>query len=203
MVLQPYPIARQLVFLARYGSPQTLLGIGHKTQSQLPSHEPLDQTFGIKEILLASLSPAVGLRLRQMQRSRLTACAFPLLAYRLPIPLQCFPNWFPILGRRFHDHFLGLLLKQPCRQRSQLFGVATKHPPLKLLLTVDFNVRHNYSQHLFMNIDSRYSIRHAFLLAGSGERAALTLTRVAGYRRSTRGTTTPIYEGIGSVKQKI
>ena len=37
-----------------------------------------------------------------------------------------------------------------------------------------------------MNIDSRYSIRHAFLLAGSRERAAVTLTRVAGYRRSHR-----------------
>src|SRR5438552_7281979 len=45
-----------------------------------------------------------------------------------------------------------------------------------------------------MNIDSRYSIRHAFLLAGSGERAALTLTRVTGYRRSPQGaTTTPNY----------
>ena len=33
-----------------------------------------------------------------------------------------------------------------------------------------------------MNIDSRYPVRHAFLLAGSGERAAFTLTRVAGYR---------------------
>src|SRR5713226_10658258 len=38
-----------------------------------------------------------------------------------------------------------------------------------------------------MNIDSRYPIRHKFLLAGSGERAAVTLTRVTGYRRSPRG----------------
>ena len=35
-----------------------------------------------------------------------------------------------------------------------------------------------------MNIDSRYSVGHHFLLAGSGERAADTLTRVTGYRRS-------------------
>src|ERR1700674_734244 len=38
-----------------------------------------------------------------------------------------------------------------------------------------------------MNIDSRHSVRHHFLLAGSGERAAVTLSRVAGYRRSLRG----------------
>ena len=65
----------------------------------------------------------------QMQRSRLTACAFPLLAERFPVPFQCSPNWFPILRRRFHDYFFGFLLNKPCRQRAQLFGVATKHPP--------------------------------------------------------------------------
>jgi hypothetical protein len=41
---------------------------------------------------------------------------------------------------------------------------------------------------------SRYSIRHASLLAGSGERAASTLTRVTGYRRSPPGKAmTPNY----------
>src|SRR5208337_3273493 len=122
-----------------------------------------------------------------MQCSRLTACAFPFLTHRLPVSLQRVPNWFPILRRRFHDYFLGLLLEQPCGQRSQLFGVAAKHPPLKPELTVNFHVRHNYGQHLFMNINSRYPVRHKLLLAGSGERAAVTLTRVAGYRRSPRG----------------
>src|ERR1700688_3558560 len=80
-----------------------------------------------------------------MQRSRLPARTFPLLAYRLPVPLQRFPNWFPILRRRFHDYFLDLLLEQPCGQRSQLFGIAAKHPPLELVLTFDFHVGHNYS----------------------------------------------------------
>jgi hypothetical protein len=65
-----------------------------------------------------------------------------------------------------------------------LVGAAAKHPPLKLVLTVNFHVGHNYSQHPFMNIDSRYFVGHHFLLAGSGERAAITLTRVTGYRRS-------------------
>src|SRR5438034_8260656 len=37
-----------------------------------------------------------------------------------------------------------------------------------------------------MDIDSRYPVRHKLLLARSGERAAVTLTRVAGYRRSPR-----------------
>jgi hypothetical protein len=33
------------------------------------------------------------------------------------------------------------LLNKPCRQRAQLFGVAAKHPPLKLVFTFDFDVR--------------------------------------------------------------
>src|SRR6266853_3163854 len=122
-----------------------------------------------------------------MRRSRLPPCAFSRLAYRFPISFQRFPHWFPILGRRFHDYFLGLLLEQPCSQRSQLFWVAAKHPPLKLVFAFDFDISHHYSQHLFMDIDSRYSVGHHFLLAGSGERAADTLTRLAGYRRSPRG----------------
>ena len=43
-------------------------------------------------------------------------------------------------------------------QRSQLFGVATEHPPLKLALSVNFHVRHNYSRHLFVDIDSRWVV---------------------------------------------
>src|SRR5467141_4713601 len=38
-----------------------------------------------------------------------------------------------------------------------------------------------------MNIDSRYPIRHCLPPGGSGERAADTLTSLAGYRRSPRG----------------
>jgi hypothetical protein len=57
------------------------------------------------------------------------------------------------LRRRFHNDFLDLLLEQPCSERSQLVGAAAKHPPLKLVLTVDFHVRHNYGQHFFMNIN--------------------------------------------------
>src|ERR1700678_2234054 len=52
---------------------------------------------------------------------------------------------------------------------------------------VSASVGHNYSQHLLVDINSRYLVGHSFLLAGSGERAAITLTRVAGYRCSPRG----------------
>jgi hypothetical protein len=38
------------------------------------------------------------------------------------------------LRHRFHDYFPGLSLKQPCSQRSQLFGVAAKSSSLKLVL---------------------------------------------------------------------
>src|SRR5207249_11266885 len=117
-----------------------------------------------------------------MQRAGPPSCAFSLLSYWLPIPFQCSPTWFPILRRRLHDYFFGLLLDEPRSQRSQLFRVTAKHPSLKLVFAFDFNVGHNYSQHLLVDIDSRYPVRHRLLLAGSGERAATTLTRVAGYR---------------------
>src|SRR2546422_1095518 len=119
-----------------------------------------------------------------MQRAGPPPGSFPLLAERLPIPFQCSPYGFPILRRRLQDYFFGLLLDEPRSQRSQLFRVTAKHPSLKLVFAFDFNVGHNYSQHLLVDIDSRYPVRHRLLLAGSGERAAITLTRVAGYRRS-------------------
>jgi hypothetical protein len=61
-----------------------------------------------------------------------------------------------------------------------LVGAAAKHPPLKLVLVFNFHVGHNHCQYLLVDIDSRYPVRHKLLLAGSGERAAVTLTRVAG-----------------------
>src|ERR1700716_1643471 len=73
LVLQLPPVAPQLVLLARSRPPQTLLGIRHKAQRQFSGHQPLHQAFGIDEISLSSAPPAIGLRLRQMQRSRLTA----------------------------------------------------------------------------------------------------------------------------------
>ena len=45
---------------------RSLLGIGHKAQSQFPGHQPLHQAFGIDEISLPSASPAIGQRLCQM-----------------------------------------------------------------------------------------------------------------------------------------
>src|SRR5437763_5244765 len=96
-----------------------------------------------------------------MQHPGLAPRSFSLLADWLPIPLQCFPHWFPILGRRFHDYFFSLLLEKPCGQASQLFGAAAKLAPLKRVFTCDFDVTDDYRQHLFVNVDSRYPIRHS------------------------------------------
>src|SRR3989442_5206985 len=75
-----------------------------------------------------------------------------------------------------------------------MVGVATKQTPFKLVLAFDFHVSYDHSQHLFMNVDSRYPVRHNFPPGGSGERAASSLSRVTGYRRShRRGETTPNY----------
>src|SRR5437588_1779202 len=68
-----------------------------------------------------------------------------------------------------------------------MVGVATKQTPFKLVLAFDLHVSYDHSQHLFMNVDSRYPVRHNFPPGRSGERAASSLSRVTGYRRSRRG----------------
>src|SRR5215469_8215180 len=130
---------------------------------------------------------AVRLRLRQMQCSRGRVCALPLLAVRLPVALQRFPHGPPILCCRFHHHFLGLLLNQPCGQRAQCLGLAAKHSPRELVLPIDFNVGDDHVQHPFMDIDSRYLIGHLFLLlAGAESVPCVSLVRVTSYRRSPK-----------------
>ena len=186
-VLELHPVARQLVLGAHHGSPQTLLGIGHKAQDQLVSDQPLHQTFGVREIVLAPPPPSVRLRLRQMQRSRRRTGAFPLLAERLPVPLQGCPDGFPILCRRFHHRFFHLLLDQPGSQQSQLRGVAAELSPLKLVLAVHFHFRHHHRQHSLMYVDSCYPVRHKPPLRAKAESVPkVTLRRVTGYRRSPR-----------------
>src|SRR6201987_4303769 len=75
-----------------------------------------------------------------------------------------------------------------------MLGVATKQTPFKLVLTFDFHVSYDHSQHLFMNVDSRYPVRHNFPPGGSGEAAASCLGGVTGSRGShRRGDTPPNY----------
>src|SRR5439155_8196851 len=106
-------ITRQLIFVTRYRPPQTLLPIGNKAQGQLTGDQPLHQAFGVGEVVLAPPRSPVRLRLRQMQSSQYQTGIFPLLAERFPVPFQGFPDWLPVLCRRFHHHFLHLLLEQP------------------------------------------------------------------------------------------
>src|SRR3974390_3156846 len=112
------------------------------------------------------------------------------LTDRPPIPFQRSPNRFPVLRRRFHYSFLDLLLNEPFRQSSQLLRVAPVPAPLKLKLVAGFNISHHNGQPLLVNIDSRNPIGHRLPPGGNGERAGLTLTWVAGYRRSARGQRT-------------
>src|SRR5438046_10313198 len=56
----------------------------------------------------------------------------------------------------------------------------------KLILALDLYVGHDHSQHLLMDVDSRYSVRHNVSPGGSAPPAANSLTRVAGYRSSPR-----------------
>ena len=170
-VLHLCMIARQLVLSTHHRTPKTLFHIRYEAEDQFLGHQPFHQSFGVGEIFLPSPPPAIGLRLCQMQCSRHGAGAFSLLAARLPVPLQCPPNRFPILRRGFHHHFRHRLLQQPLRQQLQLLGVAAKMASFKLVRAFDRHIGHHYGQHLFVNIDSRYPVRHNFPPGGSGERA--------------------------------
>src|SRR5215472_16094018 len=67
-----------------------------------------------------------------------------------------------------------------------MLGLATITASLKPVFALDFDVDYNHSQHLFMNVDSRHVVRHNVPPGRSGERAATALSRVTGYRRSTK-----------------
>ena len=67
-----------------------------------------------------------------------------------------------------------------------LWAGAVTHS-FKLVLAIHFHVAHHHGQHLLMDVNSRYPVRHKVPPGGSGERAANSLTRVTGYRRSHRG----------------
>src|SRR5215472_6275772 len=91
-----------------------------------------------------------------MKCSRHLSGTFPFLTARFPISLECAPHRLPVLRRRFHHHFLDLLLDEPLRQPLQLPRVASVPASVKLVCVVDFDVSHNYGQLLFMDINSGY-----------------------------------------------
>src|SRR4029077_14938860 len=54
--------------------------------------------------------------------------------------------------------------------------------PFKLVLPLNFNVGHDHSQHLFMNVDSRYPVRHN--VSSWRERRARCAILMQGHRLS-------------------
>jgi len=79
-----------------------------------------------------------------MKCSRHFPGTFPILTARFPVPFQCAPQRFPVLGRGFHHHFLNLLLHQPLVKQLYLLRIASIPASLKLVFIMDFNVSHNY-----------------------------------------------------------
>src|ERR1700730_13362444 len=66
--------------------------------------------------------------------------------------------------------------------------------PLKLVLTLAFDVGHNHGQHLFVNVNSRYSVGHTLPPGGSGKRAATYINQGRGLSPlPPREHTTPHY----------
>src|ERR1035437_6207208 len=107
-----------------------------------------------------------------MQRAAHLAGPLPLLARRLPVPLQRSPHPLPVLRGRFHDYFLDLLLVQPLGQQVQLTGSSAELSALKLILAFPSDVSHHYRQHLLLvNVNCCDSIRHHASPWRSGEHA--------------------------------
>src|SRR5208283_924309 len=126
--------------------------------------------------------------------------ALPTSGRRLPASGRSASNTAPALPRPVSNIALSipLLLPRPAARAairpSQVLGVAAKRAPLKLVLAIDFDIGHNHGQHLLMNIDSRYPVRHKLPPGGSGERASTYINQ--GRRLSPlppEGETTPNY----------
>jgi hypothetical protein len=96
------------------------------------------------------------------------------------------------LRGRFHHDFFDLALREPLRQGSQLRRAGAHRPAFKEKLAIDLDVGHYDGEHLLVHIDARDPIRHRPLPGASGERAFVTLLRVAGYRRSAGNQRRPI-----------
>src|SRR5260370_13115881 len=171
LILQTYFVPRPLILCACECPPQSLFGIGHKAQDQLLGTQRMYKTFLITKVFLASAPSAIGQRLRKMECARHFPGTFPILTARFPVPFECAPERFPVLSRGFHHHFLDPLLDEPLRQPLQLLRVASEPASLKLVFVVDFDVSHNYSQLLFVDVNSGYPIRHRLPPGGGGRRA--------------------------------
>ena len=189
---------RQLVLRARDRPPQTLLGIGYKTQKStrwLPNASPAAQRLRSRSCVPAE--HRFDWACARCCRSRHRPCAFPLLACQLSMyRSRVRPDRLPILRRRFHHYFFDLLFEQPIGQLiAQLSGIAPKLAPFKGVLAVDFDVGDDHGQHSSCEHQFQLSCKaYVAPSAGSGERAFSSLSRVTGYRRSHRSRSgTPNY----------
>src|SRR6266567_1005654 len=62
-----------------------------------------------------------------------------------------------------------------------------KLAPLKLVLAFAFDVGHNHGQHLFVNVNSRYSVSHTLPPGGSEKRAATYINQGRGLSPLSQG----------------
>jgi len=187
LILQTDFVPRPLILCACECPPQSLFGIGHKAQSQLLGNQPLHQTFRVRKVFLAPASSAVGQCLRQMECSRHFPGTFPILTARFPVPFECAPQRFPVLGSGLHHHFLDPLLNEPLRQPLQLLRVAPNQRRSNWYASsTSTSATTTANFFLWTSIPAiLYAI--GFLLAGAESVPEITLSRVSGYRRSHRG----------------
>jgi hypothetical protein len=68
LVLKPRPVARQLILSPRDRSPQTLFGIGNKTQAQFLGYQPLGATVIFVRIVV-TISAESPLEIQAAQRN--------------------------------------------------------------------------------------------------------------------------------------
>jgi hypothetical protein len=110
--------------------------------------------------------------------------AFPTSGARLLAFGRAVSSIVPVLPRLVSNYFLNLLLDHPFGQQSQMLRVTTKIDAVQTGTRLGLQRRPLPQPTSFYALDSRYLIRHNVPPSRSGERAASSLTRVTGYRRS-------------------
>src|SRR5438132_5333002 len=104
LIVQPYFVTPELVLCARHGPPETLFAIRHEAQGQLLRHQPLQQTFGIAKVSLASPAAHDWTRLAPDGVCPTSGPHLPAshglassTSPSLPKPVSSIARWIPLL----------------------------------------------------------------------------------------------------------
>jgi len=93
------------------------------------------------------------------------------------VRFQIQPDGLPVLRRRFHHHLADSSLRQPAHHMRALAVARSETPALELQRLADrilyraVGGGHHHHQHLLVNVNRCYSVRHVVLSARKGQNA--------------------------------